>query len=189
MLLFGLLSLVLALAAAQTPPGFTPNVTAHLDVIYPSAEITPGISMSKASVASVPTIGTSDEVLSGTYLFIMMDLDVPGSIAGLAAGTRTTLLHAMVTGYKPSGTIKNTTHVLSSTDTGPASYLAPGPPAETPPHPHKYVQLLFPQPVSFAVPTSMKSAILSRVGFDISKFVTAASLDAPLRANWYTVTG
>jgi hypothetical protein len=49
MLLFGLLSLVLALAAAQTPPGFTPNVTAHLDVIYPSAEITPGISMSKAS--------------------------------------------------------------------------------------------------------------------------------------------
>jgi len=111
------------------------------------------------------------------------------AIAGLAAGTRTTLLHAMITGFKPSGTTKNTTHVLSSTDTGPASYMGPGPPAETPPHPHKYVQLLFPQPASFAVPASMKSTISSRVGFDINKFVTAASLDAPLRANWFTVTG
>jgi len=49
MFAFGILSMLLALASAQTPPGFTPNVTAHLDVIYPSAEITPGLSMSKAS--------------------------------------------------------------------------------------------------------------------------------------------
>ena len=169
----------------------------------------------------MPTIGTSDEVLSGTYLFIMIvkydpsplryllaqtrrprcvschslvfnahfdNKSSPGSIAGLAAGTRTTLLHAMITGFKSSGTTKNTAHVLSSTDTAPASYMAPGPPAETPPHPHKYVQLPFPQPASFAVPASMKSVISSRVGFDINKFITAASLDAPLRANWFTVT-
>lgn len=49
MFLFGVASLLVAFAAAQTPPGFTPNVTAHLDVIYPSAAITPGLSMSKTS--------------------------------------------------------------------------------------------------------------------------------------------
>jgi hypothetical protein len=93
----------------------------------------------------------------------------------------------MITGFKSSGTMKNTTHVLSSIDTVPASYVAPGPPAETLPYPYKYVQLLFPQPASFTVPASMKSVISSRVGFDINKFITAASLDAPLRANWFTV--
>jgi hypothetical protein len=46
---FGIISLFVALVASQTPPGFTPNVTAHLDVIYPAAEITPGLSMTKAS--------------------------------------------------------------------------------------------------------------------------------------------
>jgi phosphatidylethanolamine-binding protein len=95
----------------------------------------------------------------------------------------------MIPGFKSSGTTKNTTHVLSSTDTPAASYMGPGPPAETPPHPHKYVELLFPQPTSFAVPSSMKSIVSSRVSFDINKFITAASLDAPLRANWFTVTG
>jgi phosphatidylethanolamine-binding protein len=46
---FGLITLLVAFVAAQTPPGFTPNVTAHLDVIYASGAITPGISMSKTS--------------------------------------------------------------------------------------------------------------------------------------------
>jgi hypothetical protein len=49
MFAIGILSLLLALASAQTPPGFTPNVTAHLDVIFPSAAITPELSMIKAS--------------------------------------------------------------------------------------------------------------------------------------------
>jgi phosphatidylethanolamine-binding protein len=49
MFYFALVLLLVAFVAAQTPTGFTPNVTAHLDVIYPSAEITPGLSMTKAS--------------------------------------------------------------------------------------------------------------------------------------------
>jgi hypothetical protein len=49
MLVLGLSSLFLAgVAWAQTPPGFSPNVTTHLDVIYPSATITPGLQMQKA---------------------------------------------------------------------------------------------------------------------------------------------
>jgi hypothetical protein len=95
----------------------------------------------------------------------------------------------MITGFKFSGTAKNTTYVLSSMDTPAASYMGPGPPAETPAHPHKYVELLFPQPASFAVPASTECVLSNRVGFDINKFITASSLDAPLRANWFTVTG
>jgi hypothetical protein len=49
MLSFGLISIFVVFASAETPPGFTLNVTAHLDVIYPSAAITPGLPMSKTS--------------------------------------------------------------------------------------------------------------------------------------------
>lgn len=95
----------------------------------------------------------------------------------------------MITGFKSSGQTKNTTHVLSSSDTGPTSYMGPAPHAETPAHPHKYIELLFAQPASFAVPSSMKSVVTSLVGFDINKLMMAASLEEPLRANYFTVVG
>jgi len=41
--------LVLAgLSAAQTPDGFTPSVTPHLDVIFGTKEVTPGLSLTKS---------------------------------------------------------------------------------------------------------------------------------------------
>lgn len=48
MLFLVLSSLLAATTWAQTPPGFSPDVTTHLDVIYPSATITPGLQMQKA---------------------------------------------------------------------------------------------------------------------------------------------
>jgi phosphatidylethanolamine-binding protein len=66
----------------------------------------------------------------------------PGSLVGAGSG-RTTLLHAMLSGFKAS-----MPPALNTTSTGPASYIGPSPPKETPPHPHKYIQLLFEQPAS-----------------------------------------
>jgi phosphatidylethanolamine-binding protein len=86
---FGPISIFVVFAAAETPPGFTLNVTAHLDVILPfgsdysrtsdeqsefvyTCERRSVGSDTLTGVASLPTIGTSDEVLSGTYLYIMI---------------------------------------------------------------------------------------------------------------------
>jgi hypothetical protein len=36
------------IALAQTPTGFAPNVTAHLDVKFGSADVTPGLALAKS---------------------------------------------------------------------------------------------------------------------------------------------
>lgn len=47
--IFSALVTAVGLSSAQTPPGFTPNVTAHLDVIYGTTAVsTPGMSMTEA---------------------------------------------------------------------------------------------------------------------------------------------
>lgn len=66
--------------------------------------------------------------------------------------------------------------------------MGPAPPAETPVHPHRYIELLYEQPTNFAVPSAFKSAISSRLGFDHLKFAAAAGLSDPVRANWFNVT-
>ncbi|OCL02967.1 PEBP-like protein [Glonium stellatum] len=191
MLLFLYFSLLFtAITRAQTPVGFSPNVTAHLDVIFSSVAVTPpGMNLTKAAVAKQPTIGTSDEALNGTYLFVMLDIDVPASFTGGAAGTRGVNLHAMLTGFKSSGQTMSGTYILSSVATSPASYLAPAPPAEAPPHPHKYVELLFEQPANWAVPSSQQSAVSNRLGFNLTQFTVAAGLGSPIRANYFQVAG
>lgn len=68
-------SLLLAsLVTAQTPPGFTPEVRARLDLVIGSRVITvPGTSLTKAETAKQPVIGTSDVALTGTsYLWMMI---------------------------------------------------------------------------------------------------------------------
>ncbi|KUJ19620.1 PEBP-like protein [Mollisia scopiformis] len=184
MLLLAFLSLSLASAVwAQTPPGFSPNVTARLDVIFPSATVTPGLQLQKAAVASMPTIGTETS-LSGTYLYLMV-----GKPPTTTGGPRGTVLHAMIIGFKSSGSMKNTTYVLTSTDTGPSSYFGPSPPAETPPHPHHYIEMLFEQPANFAVPSSMKSQVSSRLNFNTTEFISLAGLKDPVAANYFLITG
>jgi hypothetical protein len=41
-------ALLAGLSAAQTPDGFLPKVQAHLDVIYGTTAVTPGMSIAKA---------------------------------------------------------------------------------------------------------------------------------------------
>ena len=78
---------------------------------------------------------------------------------------------------------------MTSTATGPTSYIGPSPPAERPPYAHKYVEILYPQPAGFAVPASQRTVISQRMGFDMVKFATDAKLAEPVAANWFTVTG
>ncbi|OIW22495.1 PEBP-like protein [Coniochaeta ligniaria NRRL 30616] len=176
------------LAHSETPPGFTPEAVAHLDVIFGTKAVSPpGTSLTKADTQKQPTIGTSDTILNGTYPWLMMDLDVPASFTNPSAGPRRTNLHAMITGFKSTGQKTETgINTLTSTATGPVKYVGPAPPAETPPHAHRYVELLFETNATFTVP---QSYVQQTLGFDLQAFVQKAGLAPPVRGNWFNVTG
>ncbi|PSN65373.1 PEBP-like protein [Corynespora cassiicola Philippines] len=167
--------------AQSTPPGFSPAVNSTLDVYYGTTYITPGLLVKKSSTARAPTIGVTGTTLTGTYLLAMIDIDV------LQNGRRTTVLHALLQDYKPSGQTQNGTNTLTTRANGPSSYFGPAPPAETPPKPHNYVFVLHEQPASFRVPSAHQQAVSSRFGIDWPKFITDAGLSAPLYANYIQV--
>jgi phosphatidylethanolamine-binding protein len=110
----------------------------------------------------------------------MVDLDVP-----LNGGT--TLLHWLESDFTLSSSLVLTPG-SANTSTG-ASYIGPNPPPGTP---HRYVFWLFSQPNEFTIPESLGAInppadTSARVGFNLSEFVTAAGLDAPLAGNYFAV--
>ncbi|PVH77708.1 PEBP-like protein [Cadophora sp. DSE1049] len=178
-----------AVVFAQTPPNFSPNVTSTLQVKFGTKSVTPGMALTKAETAKIPTIGTSDEALNGTYIFFMIDLDVPGSLVGGAAGSRVTNLHCLLTGFTSSTMATNSLFTLTTKDTSPKAYVGPAPPVENPPYAHKYVEILYAQPAGFKVPSTQTSAVSRGIGFNLTAFVAEAKLAEPVRANWFSVTG
>lgn len=107
-------------------------------------------------------------------------------IDGSSGGKTTTVLHALLQDYTPSGTTQNGTSVLTTKATGPSSYFGPAPPAGQPPT-HRYVFLLHAQPANFAVPAAHKQAVSSRFAIDWPKFIVDAGLSAPLYGNYLQV--
>ncbi len=88
----------------------------------------------------------------------------------------------MIQDLKASGS--GSAHTLASSATGPASYMGPSPPAETPAHPHHCVEILYEQPAGFS-----GKNVPARMGFNLATFATSAGLGAPIAANYFTVTG
>ncbi|KAF1830023.1 PEBP-like protein [Decorospora gaudefroyi] len=175
-------SLILAASAfaQSTPAGFTPATNETLDVYYGSQYISPGMIVRKSSTQSIPTIGLSNATLSGKYLLAMIDID------GYFNGRTTTVLHALLQDYTPSGTMRNGTSVLTTRANTPSSYFGPAPPpGQTPTH--RYVFLLHEQPANFAVPAAHRQAVSSRLDINWSKFVMDAGLTAPIAGNYLQV--
>ncbi|KAF2839979.1 PEBP-like protein [Patellaria atrata CBS 101060] len=191
------LSSLLALAfasvgLAETPPGFVHQVPGRLDVIYGTNVVDPpGERFTKQQTATMPTYGTSDVPLNGTYLIMMIDIDLPANFGGLPAGQRGIVLHGLFRDVKYNGRQSSTgSYILApGTGTQPSSYFGPSPPAENPPHPHNYIELLFDQPANFAVPASEQQVVNARLPFNYTRFVAAAALQPPIRANYFTVQG
>lgn len=128
-----------------------------------------------------PTIGfTTTTALKGNYLLAIIDID------GSSGGKSTTVLHALLQDYTPSSTTQNGTSVLTTKATGPSSYFGPAPPAGQPPT-HRYVFLLHEQPATFAVPSSQKQVVQSRLGIDWVKFMSEAGLKEPIAGNYLQV--
>jgi Phosphatidylethanolamine-binding protein len=110
----------------------------------------------------------------------MVDLDVQRD-------GETNFLHWLETDFTLSSSLVLTPG-STNTSTG-ASYIGPSPPPGTP---HRYVFWLFSQPSEFTIPESFSAIdpptdILARIGFNLTEFVTAAGLDAPLAGAYFTV--
>lgn len=185
-----ILVVVLAgIARAQTPRGFQPSVNTKLDVMFNSTTVrTPGELLSKQTTSSAPQLAISSSAVDAaqSYVFVMLDLDVPPAQGNT---TRRILLHAMETGFKPTQQqMNNGTVLLATSDSGPAPYLPPGPPA-TDTVAHRYVELLFAQPANLNVQASDFANTQARFNFDIVSFGQENGLGEPLAANFFTVDG
>ena len=121
-----------------------------------------------------------------TYMFVMLDLDVPPAQGNT---TRRVLLHALNTGFKATQQqINGAAVLLASPEKGPAPYLPPGPPA-TDTVAHRYVELLFQQPADLNVAQSDFEDVQDRINFDLTSFLSENDLSAPIAANFFRVDG
>lgn len=175
--------------SAQTPKGFTPAVNTKLELFFNSTSVkTPGELLPKATTMDEPKIAIlrSNMSASDTFMFVMMDLDVPPEQGKTA---RRVLLHAMNTGFKATQqNISGAGTILASKQKGPAMYLPPGPPA-TDTVAHRYVQLLFKEPAKLNVQATDFANTTGRFNFDINKFMKDNKLDMPIAGNFFMVDG
>ncbi|KAK6221313.1 hypothetical protein LQW54_001412 [Pestalotiopsis sp. IQ-011] len=107
---------------AQTPAGFTPNVTAHLDVVFGTKVVDPpGTALSKSDTSKQLSIGTSAP-LNGSYLWMLIDLYASTNFANPQAGKPTTYLPTVLRDFKSTGQKSSSaTYTLTTTAMGPVS--------------------------------------------------------------------
>ncbi|KAI1749765.1 phosphatidylethanolamine-binding protein [Xylaria castorea] len=185
-------ALILAgVSSAQTPAGFTPAVTQKLEVTFGTKNIaTGGQAMTKAETARQPTIGISVPA-NQTYVWMLIDLDASTNFANPKAGQPANYLHTVLRDFKASGAASGDgVMTLTTTANGPVAWFAPQPPAENPPHPHRYTNLLWEQPANWQIPSAANTMLQNqRLGFNVASFIAAAGLSNPIAANYFNVTG
>ncbi|GAP90526.2 putative PEBP-like protein [Rosellinia necatrix] len=183
--------LLAGVSYAQTPTGFIPVVTEKLEVTFGTKNVaTGGQALTKAETSRQPTIGLSGTA-NGTYIWMLIDLDASSNFANPGAGQPATYLHTVLRDFKASGAASEAgVTTLKTTATGPVAWFAPQPPAQNPPHPHRYTNLLWEQPANWQIPSAANSMLQSqKLGFNVPNFIKAAGLSDPIAANYFNVTG
>ncbi|KAI1197671.1 phosphatidylethanolamine-binding protein [Nemania serpens] len=183
--------LLAGVSSAQTPVGFTPVVADKLEVTFGSKNVaTGGQPLTKAETSRQPTIGLSGPV-NGSYIYMLIDLDASTNFANPKAGQPATYLHTVLRDLKASGVASPAgVTTLTTTANGPVSWFSPQPPAENPPHPHRYTNLLWVQPANWQIPSAANTMMQSqKLGFNVTNFIKAANLGTPIAANYFNVTG
>ncbi|KAI5919073.1 phosphatidylethanolamine-binding protein [Camillea tinctor] len=182
------LLLLAGLSAGQTPEGFEPAVETKLDVTFGTKVVeTPGTALTRTDTAQRPSIAFSEADPEKYYLWMMIDIDASTNFANPGAGQPATYLHTVLRDFTAASG-----ETLTTTANGPVAWFAPAPPAENPPHPHRYTNLLWEQPdgASWTIPAAASSMLQSqKLGFSVPNFIQAAGLEAPIAANYFNVSG
>ncbi|KAH4058790.1 hypothetical protein HBH50_231350 [Parastagonospora nodorum] len=173
---------LIALAGAQSAPGFPVSASQQLTVKYGNNTVSPpGELIPRGETASPPSISSpvwyAGERGASPGLLLMVDIDVPRN------GTRVPLLHWMATNVTSQGS-SGALDVPNS----PVPYLQPSPPVGD--VPHAYTFIVFPQPANFTVPAKYLALAQNqslRVGFNTSAFIAEVGLKQAIAANYITV--
>lgn len=101
------------------------------------------------------------------------------------------MLHAIIAGYTSAAEPDASgTYILENADpSGPAAYIGPGPPPETPPYAHSYVEVLFVQPDGWTAPAVDYSGFENRLGVEVAEVIETFGLGEAIAANYFNVTG
>ncbi|QIW95457.1 hypothetical protein AMS68_000975 [Peltaster fructicola] len=146
---------------------------------YKGEQLASGAFISKADAPKPPSLkyvgGSSEQ-----YIAIMIDVDAPYESFSILSP----ILHWVQTGLTagPDGT-------LTSSVTTTADWVQPAPPPGA--GPHKYIVVLYPQPVGFDASKwsnyiTQPMSLTKRIRFDLAGFVAAAGLGEPLAASYFT---
>ncbi|KIW06970.1 uncharacterized protein PV09_02629 [Verruconis gallopava] len=169
----------LAVASAQTFPGFTVTITNKLGVTYGDISVSNGQQLPRADVLSPPNISSSDHFsATGKAVLIMMDSDVPAN-----STSRTTLLHWLVPDITGVTDGTNSTYLTLPPSNDGVPYQPPSPPQGD--YPHRYSFLLYEQTRDFSIPSTVNAS--SRRGFDLKGFLNDTGLVTSLAANYMLV--
>ncbi|KAF2024679.1 PEBP-like protein [Setomelanomma holmii] len=177
------LGALLALAAAQSAPGFPIQASQQLTVAFGNNTVSPpGELIPRGETARPPSISTPVWVAGasnpGQGVLLAVDLDVPRN------GTRVQLLHWLATNVT-LGASNSLGSTPLNVPNSPVPYLQPSPPVGD--VPHAYTFIVFPQPANFSIPSQYAGLAQSRVPFNVSQFVRDAGLGQALAANYISV--
>ena len=138
---------------------------------------------SPSSVPALPPKVASTTPLEGTYLLSLQDPDAMTP----AAPTIAQYLHWLQPGLNFSSTPNSTDFPATIPASATVPYARPQPPPISPAH--RYIALLFAQPLNFSIPVAFQGFnATNRMKFNISVFAAEAGLGAPVAANYFLVS-
>ncbi|KAL7928253.1 putative protease inhibitor [Trichoderma chlorosporum] len=145
--------------------------------------VTPGQHVPKADAQSAPEL--SFNAATGTYIIVCLDLDAPFRSFSLLSPIN----HWIQSGLVPKPTGDGILKLQFEDTPAIAFYAGPGPPPRS--SPHRYVFILYEQPVDFDhtlhICTGGKPiSTIQRIRYDLSAFEKEAKLGPVVACNYFT---
>lgn len=145
-------------------------------------KVTPGQEIPRAEAQAAPELAFN--VTAGTYMVIGLDIDAPFPSFGVLGP----ILHWIQPGLTPESGADGTSVLTASGTPFVANYIGPAPPPGS--ASHRYVFLLYEQPVDFDgkkyAPADGKDlGNWNRMRYDLGAFEKEAKLGPVLAANYF----
>ncbi|KAH9967841.1 phosphatidylethanolamine-binding protein [Russula dissimulans] len=164
------------------------NPTAVMNVNFTGVgETSAGQNLTKDQVSTEPKLAIVpgsgfNESVSGSYTLVMVDADIVGTKETVQNQTCHWLVNGVTLGNSSSAEERN----VSTTDgTSIIDYAGPAPADGS--GPHRYVILLFAQPMKFSAPADLSKANTAVTTVNLTEYVSETNLSQPVAGMYFTV--